>query len=235
MGNIKTNSLNVVIPMAGLGQRFKKAGYKLPKPFIDVEGMPMIDAVVKNLDVPADYYFIVLNEHYELFNFNNSLRGAVITTNGLTEGAACSVLLAEEHIDNDTPLLIANSDQILSWDSSEFISKSAKDGSIVTFNDSDPKWSYARVENNLIKEVAEKKVISNNATSGVYYWNKGKDFVYYSKQMISKDIRVNNEFYVCPVYNEAIKDGLEFNCYHIDKMYGIGTPEDLKNYLKRNV
>ena len=72
MGNIKTNSLNVVIPMAGLGQRFKKAGYKLPKPFIDVEGMPMIDAVVKNLDIPADYYFIVLNEHYELFNFNNS-------------------------------------------------------------------------------------------------------------------------------------------------------------------
>lgn len=235
MENFKDSKLNVVIPMAGSGTRFSDAGYKLPKPLIDVKGVPMIKAVVKNLNLLANYFFIIQKQHIEEYNLSSILDGTFIETNGLTQGAACSVLLAEKYINNNTPLLIANSDQILDWNSFEFLSNSAKDGSIVTFNSNEDKWSYARVENNLVKEVAEKKVISNNATSGIYYWSKGKDFVYYTKQMISKDIRTNNEFYVCPVFNEAIQDGLEFNTYQVDKMYGIGTPEDLNKYLKLNV
>lgn len=235
MGNSEDFNLNVVIPMAGSGIRFSSAGYKLPKPLIEVKGVPMIKAVIDNLNVKANFYFIVQKQHREKYKLDSILDGTLIDVDSTTEGAACSVLLASKFIDNNTPLIIANSDQLVSWSSSEFLSKSAKDGSIVVFKDNDPKWSYARITNNLVAEVAEKKVISNNATSGIYYWSKGKDFVYYSNQMISKNIRVNNEFYVCPVYNEAIQDGLEFNTYTVDNMYGIGTPEDLVKYLNKNV
>jgi dTDP-glucose pyrophosphorylase len=108
------------------------------------------------------------------------------------------------------------------------------DGGIVTFKSTNPKWSFAKVdENNFILEVAEKNVISDNATVGFYYWKKGSDFVKYAESMINKNIRVNNEFYICPVYNEAIKDGKKIVNYSIKKMWGIGTPEDLNLFLKK--
>ena len=82
-----------------------------------------------------------------------------------------------------------------------------------------------------LSEVAEKKVISNHATVGIYYWKKGSDYVKYAEQMIHKGIRTNNEFYICPVFNEAIEDGKKIRVKHIDKMWGIGTPEDLNYFL----
>ena len=228
--------MNIVIPMAGSGTRFTDAGYKLPKPLIDVNGSPMIKAVLDNLRLEGNYIFIVRKEHRDNYNIDELLSGyTIIETEGLTEGAACSVLLAEKYIDNDDPLLIANSDQILDWEPFTFLVSAQTDGSIVTFKSKEDKWSYVKTKNDIVTEVAEKKVISDTATSGIYYWNKGKDFVYYTKQMISKNIRVNNEFYVCPVFNEAIKDGLKFNTFDIKKMWGIGTPEDLENYLKKDV
>jgi len=83
-------------------------------------------------------------------------------------------------------------------------------------------------------EVAEKRPISDLATVGIYYWKKGADYVKYAEQMISKNIRVNNEFYVCPVFNEAIADGKLVRVKNIQKMWGIGTPEDLKTYLEHH-
>ena len=82
--------------------------------------------------------------------------------------------------------------------------------------------------------VAEKKVISANATVGVYYWKKGSDYVSFAESMIKKNIRVNNEFYVCPVFNEAIKDGKKIKTFDIEKMWGLGTPEDLSIFLNNN-
>ena len=155
---------------------------------------------------------------------------------GITEGAACTALLAKEYINKDTPLFFANSDQFVEWDSNEFLYKMNEtnaDGGIVSFRATHPKWSFAKVdEKGLVTEVAEKNPISDIATVGYYYWKKGSDFVKYAEDMIEKDIRVNNEFYVCPVFNQAIEDCKEIRTFDIPKMWGLGTPEDLKYYLE---
>lgn len=235
--------LNVVIPMAGMGSRFAEAGYTFPKPLIEVNGKPMIQAVVDNLNIDASFTFIVQKEHYEKFALNYLLNMVspncrIIVVNGITEGAACTVLLAKEIINNDQPLLLANSDQLVEWNSNDFYyscENSLLDGTILTFESIHPKWSFAKIgEHGYVTEVAEKKPISNIATVGIYYWNKGKDFVKYAEQMIEKNIRVNNEFYVCPIFNEAILDYKKFRIYNIDKMWGVGTPEDLKNFIENN-
>ena len=154
----------------------------------------------------------------------------------MTEGAACTALLAKEYINSDSPLFFANSDQFVEWDSNEFLYKMNEtnaDGGIVTFEATHPKWSFAKInEQGLVTEVAEKNPISNIATIGFYYWKNGSDFVKYAEQMINKDIRVNNEFYVCPVFNEAIEDGKAIRTFDVKEMWGLGTPEDLNYYLE---
>jgi len=133
-------------------------------------------------------------------------------------------------------LVMANSDQYVEWNSNECMyafTADEIDGGIISFEATHPKWSYARVgDDGFVKEVAEKKVISNEATVGIYYWKKGSDYVKYAEDMIAKDIRVNNEFYVCPVFNQAIEDNKKIKVKRVDRMWGIGTPEDLDNFLK---
>jgi HAD superfamily hydrolase (TIGR01509 family) len=248
--NIKSNSvkwnddkLNIVIPMAGKGSRFTNAGYTFPKPLIEVNGKPMIQLVIENLNIDANYIFIVNKEHYDKFNLKTFLNAIapgckIITIDEVTEGACCTTLLAEEFINNDNPLLICNSDQYVEWNSGEFyhsINSDGVDGSVLIFENTHPKWSYVKTDDygNVI-ELKEKEVISNKATVGIYFWKKGSDYVKYSHQMIDANIRVNNEFYVAPVYNEGIKDGLTFKTFNIKKMWGLGTPEDLNNYLIHN-
>ena len=235
-------TLNVLIPMAGAGSRFEKAGYTFPKPLIDVEGDPMIKVVTENLNIKANYIFIVQKSHREKYNLDTLLGMVspgckIVEVEVITEGAASTTLLAKEFIDNDNPLVMANSDQFIEWDSNEFMYKMSEtdcDGGIVTFKSTHPKWSFAKVnENGLVTEVAEKNPISDTATVGVYYWKKGSDYVKYAEQMIEKNLRVNNEFYVCPVFNEAIQDDKEIRTFEITKMWGLGTPEDLNTYLRR--
>jgi HAD superfamily hydrolase (TIGR01509 family) len=233
--------MNVLIPMAGAGSRFQKAGYSFPKPLIDVNGKPMIQTVVDNIGIHANYIFIVQKEHREKYHLDNMLNliapnCKIVEVDGVTEGAACTTLLAEEYIDNDKPLFIANSDQWVGWNSLDFIYKMNSlnaDGGIVTFKATHPKWSYAKTDTNgMVTEVAEKNPISNNATVGYYYWKKGEDYVESAKDMIEKDIRTNNEFYVCPVYNQAIENGKKIFVHEATEMWGLGTPEDLENYLR---
>ena len=234
-------NMNVLIPMAGAGSRFEQAGYTFPKPLIEVNGKPMIQVVVENLNIDAKHIFIVQKSHYEKYNLkyllnlitNNNCE--IVQVDGITEGAACTTLLAKELIDNDEPLVMANSDQFLEWDSNEFMYSMVADdvdGGIVSFEATHPKWSFAKLgEDGFVTEVAEKKPISNIATVGVYYWRKGSDYVKYAEQMIEKDIRTNNEFYVCPVYNESIEDEKKIKIFPIEKMWGLGTPEDLERYI----
>jgi beta-phosphoglucomutase-like phosphatase (HAD superfamily)/dTDP-glucose pyrophosphorylase len=230
---------NILIPMAGNGSRFFNAGYKDPKPLIDVDGKPMIQRVVENIEIPGNYIFIVQAEHYKKYNLQSRLTGLIpgckiIQVNGVTDGAARTALLAKEHIDNSRPLIIANSDQILEWDSSKFIAQLLEigvDGNMALFFANEDKWSYAKIQNNRIIGVAEKVVISNNASTGIYGWAKGSDYVKYAEQMIDKNIRVNNEFYICPVYNEAIQDNKRILPLFVSKMHGVGTPEDLEAFL----
>jgi dTDP-glucose pyrophosphorylase len=239
----RDKKLNVLIPMAGAGSRFAQAGYTFPKPLIEVRGKPMIQVVVENLNIEANYIFIVQKDHYEKYNLKYLLNliapnCKIVQVDGLTEGAACTTLLAKEYIDNDAPLVMANSDQFVEWNSNECMyafNADSIDGGILTFKATHPKWSYAKLdENGFVSEVAEKKPISDNATVGIYFWKHGSDYVKYAEQMISNNIRTNNEFYVCPVFNEAIADGKKIRVKQIEKMWGIGTPEDLNYFLENH-
>ena len=236
-------NMNVLIPMAGAGSRFEKAGYTFPKPLIDVNGSPMIQTVVENINIQANYIFIVQKSHYEKYNLDTVLNNIapnckIVQVDGITEGAACTTLLAKEFINNDEPLVMANSDQFVEWDSNEFMYSMVGDtidGGILSFKSTHPKWSYAKLNNEgFVSEVAEKKPISDIATVGIYYWRRGSDYVKYAEQMISNDIRVNNEFYVCPVFNEAIQDNKKIRVKEIEKMWGLGTPEDLHYFLEHH-
>ena len=233
--------MNIIIPMAGHGSRFSQAGYTFPKPLIEVHGKPMIQVVIDNLKVDAHFIFIVKKEHREKYNLDSMLSllapGCdIIDVDKVTEGAACTILLGKEFINNDNPLVIANSDQYVEWFSDEFMynmTSSNVDAGILTFKSTHPKWSFAKCDGNgFVTEVAEKNPISNIATVGIYYWKKGSDYVKYAEEMINSNIRVNNEFYVCPVFNQAIADGKKIKTYNIDKMWGIGTPEDLNFFLE---
>jgi len=201
----------------------------------------MIQVVAENLNIKANYIYLVQQSHREKYNLDTLLNlitpgCKIISVDGLTEGAACTALLSKKYIDNDSPLFFANSDQFVEWDSNEFFYKmneTKADGGIITFKATHPKWSFAKIdEQGLVTEVAEKNPISDKATVGFYYWKHGSDFVKYAEQMIKKNISVNNEFYVCPVYNEAIQDKKEIRVFEVEKMWGLGTPEDLNYYLK---
>jgi len=233
--------MNILIPMAGAGSRFQQAGYTFPKPLIEVRGKPMIQTVVDNINIDARHIFIVQKEHYESYSLKETLEiispgCEIVIVDELTEGAACTTLLAKDLINNEEPLLIANSDQFVEWDSNEFMYSMIGDnidGGILTFYSTHPKWSYAKLnQSGFVSEVQEKKPISDKATVGIYYWTKGSDYVKYAEQMIKKNIRVNNEFYVCPVYNEAIQDDKKIKIFDIPKMWGLGTPEDLDYFLE---
>lgn len=235
--------ITIVIPMAGAGRRFAEAGYALPKPFIDVMGEPMIKRVMENLAVPEAHYFLLAQRdhaiaHPEVFaSLSASFPITVVSLDGLTEGAACTVLRAVRHLNTETPLLMANSDQLVAVSMADFVADSDSrnlDGSILTFPTSDPKWSFARTgDDGLVIEVAEKRPISEHATVGIYYWRRGRDFVESAVEMISHNDRTNNEFYTCPAYNYALAAGARIGIYEIQpsQMHGLGTPEDLTAYL----
>lgn len=239
--------INIVIPMAGKGSRFKDAGYTFPKPLIDIKGKTMIEVVANNLTPHDDHRFIFIcqREHYETYDLYNVLKNAtnnkfdVVQLNGITEGAACTVLSAMQYINNERELIIANSDQFIQADINAFINTARagdRDGLIMTFEASHPKWSYAACDNQgRVIEVAEKRPISEHATAGIYYFKHGKDFVEAAQSMIRKNIRHNNEFYVCPVYNELILQDKHIAIHPIsnDDMHGLGTPEDLVLFLKK--
>ena len=162
-------------------------------------------------------------------------RMKIVQVDELTEGAACTALLAKEFIDNDESLLIANSDQIIEYEAENFkslINLTDVNSIVWCFNDVHPKWSFVKTNaRGFVTEVAEKRPISDIATCGIYWYRKGSDFVKSAEAMIEKQIRVNNEFYIAPVYNEMIQDGKTLIPFYVHKMHGIGTPEDLNNFL----
>lgn len=230
--------MNILIPMAGKGSRFVEAGFTLPKPLIDVHGKPMIQRVIENLHMSSKdkYIFIIQKEHDTKFDLAQKLKSlcptsVVMSLDYTTKGAACTCMLAQDIIDNDEPLLIANCDQIIEWNKSIFqdMRSTPNDGIIFLFDSDSNKNSYVEIMNGYIVRAVEKEVISMNATCGIYYWNHGKDFVGSVETMIKANDTTNNEFYVCPSYNYLkTKKILPFFVY---KNHPIGTPEDLRDYL----
>ncbi len=227
--------------MGGRGSRFQDAGYDVPKPFIKFHGQTMIENVVDNLGVNNDYIFVVQMEHYNHFKYVfdeiehrvKSLKVRQLET--ITSGAAESCLKASHFLDLNSPLMIANCDQMMEWKPIEFKAwflDSGLDGAILTFDSQDPKNSYALLNpDGLVSLTAEKQVISNHATNGIYVWRKARDFTDAAREMIMFDQRVNNEFYVCPCFNRNISWQQKIGIYYIEKHYPIGTPQDLTNYL----
>lgn len=238
--------LNIVIPMAGAGSRFAQAGYLDPKPLIPVHGIPMIRWVIENLKPQAQHRFIFICQqtHIDSYDLVPKLRAwapgcEVVGLNGLTEGAACTVLSARHLVDNDEPLMIANSDQYIDASIDDYLRQMQTQelgGLIMTMTANDPKWSFVGLGNqSLVTTVVEKQVISDEATVGIYNFSKGSDFVRAADQMIAKGLRVNNEYYVAPTYNQLIEEGARVGIYNIGAeaagMYGLGTPADLQLFL----
>jgi dTDP-glucose pyrophosphorylase len=229
--------------MAGRGSRFANAGFTVPKPLIPVGGKPMIQWVIENVrpSQPHQFTFICLSEHLERYPaVPETLRSIcpgchIVTVNEVTEGAACTVLLAKEFINNDDPLMIANADQFVELDIDTYLAEMDREqaaGLIMTFEADHPKWSYCRMNSQgEVSEVVEKKVVSNEATVGIYNFRRGADYVRAAERMIERDLRVNNEFYVAPTYNQLIEEGDKIVVMRTgreyDGMYGLGVPEDL--------
>lgn len=238
--------LNIVLPIAGHGRRFQEKGFPLPKPLIPVHGIPMIELVVSNIrpQQPCRFIFVTLQEHVDRFQIDRKLHGIapdckVVVVDRVTEGAACTVLLAKAFIDNDAPLMVANSDQWVDVDINDYLyamDSPCAEGMIMTMWADDPKWSYVRRDaHGRVSEVVEKRVISNDATVGVYNFRRGSDFVWAAEEMIRRNLRVNDEFYVAPVYNHLIARGASICVYNVgreaDGMYGLGVPEDLDLFV----
>lgn len=238
--------LNIVVPMAGAGSRFAREGYKNPKPLIPINDVPMIQVVINNLapSRPHRFVFVCQQAHIGAYGLDQKLPKwapgcMIIGLNGITEGAACTVLSARDLIDNQDELMIANSDQYVDVaidDYLERIDKNNLDGLIMTMRADDPKWSFVGLdEQSLVTRVVEKEVISNEATVGIYNFKRGADFVAAADRMIARNLRVNNEFYVAPAYNQLIEDGQRIGIYNVGEeaqgMYGLGTPADLNLFL----
>jgi dTDP-glucose pyrophosphorylase len=232
--------------MAGMGSRFAQVGYELPKPFIDVDGKPMIVRVLENLYMPnANFILLAREEHLSkaqpiVKEIQERFQATFVSIPQLTEGTACTVLYARKLIQQHVPLLIANSDQLIDSNIREFVEDAENrnlNGSILCFEDSElnPKWSFAAInDDGFVTHVREKEAISPYATVGIYYFSSGFDFVNAAIDMIIRNDRVNNEFYTCPVYNYLLRHGAKVGIHLINQhqMHGIGTPEDLEKYLR---
>lgn len=239
--------LNIVIPMAGAGSRFANAGYQDPKPLIPVHGIPMIKVVIDNLRPKEIHRFIFICQrmHADRYNLIEKLKTwapgcEVILLDGLTKGAACTVLIATDMINNDNPLMIANSDQFIDININDYLAYMTKkelDGLIMTMTADDPKWSFVGFdESGKVNRVVEKQVISNEATVGIYNFKRGQDFITGAESMIKSNLRVNGEFYVAPVYDQLIASQKTIGVYNIGSenngMYGLGIPTDLEYFLQ---
>lgn len=233
--------MNILIPMAGLGSRFPSHTYPMPKPLIEVNGEPMISKAIKSLNLDGTYFFVIAKNQF------SSLVKETITAikpnskfieiDYITEGPANSALLFRDQINSDEELVIANCDQIMEWNSVNFLHNvRLYDGAVVTYHTDTDKNSYARLDKNgLVVEIREKEVISNVSLNGIHYWKKGSHFVSSADKMMElQDRAPNGEFYIGPTYNHMIRQGLQVGIYHIpnEQHHPVGVPDDLKKYLE---
>lgn len=235
--------MNLVIPMAGTGKRFVDAGYDEPKPFVNIFGIPMIEWIFRNIcgGLTNKFRLIIICQQQFLKRYEKFLRQIlsryftdwnIVPIDKLTEGAACTVLEAQEYIDNEVPMILANCDQLVldknfMDESIDFYKSQDADGGILCFVANSPKWSYVEVKNDRVVRVVEKEPISNLATVGIYYFKQGRFFIQAAKKMIAKKLRVKNEFYIAPTYNEMIEHKQNVVVYMVNRMLGLGTPEDV--------
>lgn len=244
--------LNIVIPIAGQGSKFRDAGYKQSKPFILVDKLPMVQKVIWNLAPPRESKVIVicLEKDYDeclktlVDTFSewdtDWISYQIVKIPVVTEGTVCTVLKAKSLINNNDELVIANCDQLVLQpyyfqESIKFYRTYKADGGILCFYQNQPIWSYVKLSNRgMVLKVVEKEVISNFATVGIYYYRRGSDFVKNAEEMIRRNLRCKGEFYVAPIYNFMLKKrGTKILPWLANDVYGLGSPEYLQKYLER--
>ena len=236
-------TINIVVPMAGLGSRLPISVYRTIKPLIPINGTAMIRLVVDSLNLNGKYIFIYRRGEYstelEKVLSKMEIPAEFVVIEELTKGPAETCLAARELINNDSELVIANADQIMWWNSNQFLSSARSeglDGVIVTYSSTSERNSFARLSRNgLVTEVREKEVISEIALAGIHYWRKGKDFIKSTEKMISEGRCALGEFYVGPTYNLMIESGAKIGIYHIPgyQHNPVGVPEDLEKYKEK--
>ncbi len=237
-------TMNIVVPMAGLGSRFSDAGYSLPKPLIDVLGRPMYAWAVDSLPLECSQslIFILLKSQPEYEVLKNDIHTRysayspiVETVNKLTRGQAETVLSVRELIDNDLPLLIHNADTgfEISPDWLVDLERTKPDGALLVFESNEHRWSYSRADSSgHVVEVREKKIISQWASTGTYYFGKGTDFVRLAAKRLVQDQPEAGEFYIAPLYNDLIAEKGIVRNYKINRLFCFGTPLDLNKTVE---
>ena len=233
-----TKKVNIVIPMAGRGKRFLDSGYTTPKPLLEINGRTMIEYVIDCMRFPnAHFIFIIREDHIRDYKIDQLLKkiepnASIVVIDRITEGAICTVLLAKHLFDNDEEVIIKDSDQVLNWIPEHFLDFMRRNnayGGVQTVHTDNPGYSFVKVkEHPRVVQTAVKVMISDYVATGCYYFRSGRDLIKYANQMINKNIRTNNEFYVCPIYNQYIEDGKIILHYPITEMYGLNTPEEFE-------
>ncbi len=235
--------LNILVPLAGAGKSFKDKEFTFPKALVEIHGKPMIQIVLESLRFTTEHQFIFIIRKEEDLQYNLGSVLSLLTENpkiiyveSPTKGAACSALLAIDHIDSENPLIIVNADQYIDSDVNviyQNFSDRGLDGGIVTFESVHPRWSFVRLDGDgMVTEAAEKRPLSRHATAGFYYFRQGKMFVRAGVEMIKKEASVNDQYYVCPAYNEMILLGKKIGTVNIEKnrFYPLGSPEDVQEF-----
>jgi NDP-sugar pyrophosphorylase family protein len=235
--------VNIIIPMAGRGQRFLDAGYTTPKPLLRVGDKEIIAHIIDSMKVPsAQFIFIVREDHCNEYELDKKLleiepNAIIVKINEITQGSVCTVLLAKDHFNDNNPVIIKDCDEITNWNPHhffEFVERNKADGAIVTIHTDRPSFSFSRVDSKgYIVETAEKRAISNYGSVGIYYFARGNELIKYAQKMIDKNIRVNNEFYTAPVYNQYIQDLKVILNYPVAELFGLNTPEEFLENRKK--
>lgn len=235
--------INILIPLAGSNQFFNETEYPYPRPLIEINNTTMIEHVINNYDTikkEKQFIFIVNSEECKKYHLDNVLNlltdnnCKIIKIDNQTKGAACSVMMAIEYINNDIPLIIANADQLFDDNLADIISNFQDvDGGVITFNSIHPRWSYARVdEDKYIVETAEKRPLSKHAIAGLFYFKHGVDFINSAMKMIKKDASVNELYYISPTLNEMVLQNKKLIIQEIsnDKYHTFYTPQKIQEY-----
>tara|TARA_B100000212_G_C27375055_1_gene534325 strand:+ start:1117 stop:1842 length:726 start_codon:yes stop_codon:yes gene_type:complete len=235
--------MNILLPMVGHSEYFSKDIFPFPYPTIEIQNKTIIELVIRNLrSISSEPKFIFLirdsdaSAHHldRILNLATNTNAEIISLSNITKGALCTSLMAIEHIDNEEPLIIANSDQLFEIELNQYVKQFENStAGVLTFNSVHPRWSYVKVDkNNMVIESAEKKPISRSAIAGFFYFKKGSIFVKYAKEVIKKDIQINNKFYISSVLNEIILDAGFVSSINIpnSKYHSLYTPQKIREY-----
>jgi NDP-sugar pyrophosphorylase family protein len=244
-------SVHVVIPMSGSGERFARAGYKLPKPLIAVDGAPIIKYVVSMFNNDDRFTFICNEQHLAETDLARVLKELVPASEicpiaAHKKGPVYAVSQCFDRLRADEETIVNYCDFYSYWDYNDFLNHTRRrhaSGAIPAYKGFHPhmlgndNYAFMKGRNQWLEAIQEKKPFTENrmqeyASNGTYYFSRGEYIQKYFAQLMEENIQVNGEFYVSMVYNLLVRDGLPVSIYEVQHMLQWGTPSDLEEYQK---